>query len=264
VPRSLALSPTATWWPSVLWQTTTLELHREGVRLLIDPGIAPWEVEEAAGDGVQHVLLTHGDWDHVMGVGLLPDARVHAGEATAQRIASGEAEESVRKEARVFSLPLRGLDRLRVDETISPGELLIRPWEILVHRAPGHTGDGIATSWPDEQILVVGDYLSLYELPFVYGSAWDYRWTLNMLLDLISRDRPHHVVVGHGHPHDPDTAMRIGAADLDYVEALVSHAEGGGDPEAADAVPYPDRGGSDDAKEHADNVRRACEIAARS
>jgi len=128
----------------VLWQTTTLELRRDGERLLIDPGIAPWEVEEAAGDGAGHVLLTHGDWDHVMGVGLLPDARVVASEQTARRIASGEAEQSVRKESAVFCLPLEGLEGLRVDQTVAPGELTIGSWQAVVHAAPGHTDDGLS------------------------------------------------------------------------------------------------------------------------
>jgi hypothetical protein len=47
--RAVQLTATATWWPSVLWQTTTLEVLRGPERLLVDPGIAPWEVREAAG-----------------------------------------------------------------------------------------------------------------------------------------------------------------------------------------------------------------------
>lgn len=247
----------------MLWQTTTLELHRDGERLLIDPGIAPWEVEEAAGDGVGHVLLTHGDWDHVMGVGLLPDAQVVSSEQTARRIASGEAEQSVRKESAVFCLQLEGLERLRVDRTVAPGELTIGRWQAVVHAAPGHTDDGIASWWPEERLLVAGDYLGRLEIPFIYESAWDYRRTLTMLLELIAQQRPDHVVPGHGRPHDADTARRIGEADLTYVEAVIAHAESGGDPDAPGEVAYPDRGGTDDAKEHADNVRRAC-LAARA
>jgi len=170
----------------VLWQTTTLELRRDGERLLIDPGIAPWEVEEAAGDGVGHVLLTHGDWDHVMGVGLLPDAQVVSSEQTARRIASGEAEQSVRKESAVFCLQLEGLERLRVDRTVAPGELTIGRWQAVVHAAPGHTDDGIASWWPEERLLVAGDYLGRLEIPFIYESAWDYRRTLTMLLGSIA------------------------------------------------------------------------------
>ncbi|HVI38153.1 MAG TPA: MBL fold metallo-hydrolase, partial [Gaiellales bacterium] len=68
--RALDLTPTARWWPSVLWQTTTLTLDGDGdgARLLVDPGIATWETREAAADGATHILITHADWDHVMGI----------------------------------------------------------------------------------------------------------------------------------------------------------------------------------------------------
>jgi|1186.fasta_scaffold01781_3 hydroxyacylglutathione hydrolase len=262
MPRSVPLSERATWWPSVLWQTTTLELRRDGVRLLVDPGIAPWEVLDAAGDGAAHVLLTHADWDHVMGIGLLPGAQVHASGGSAERIRSGAAEESVRKESAAFCLPLEGLEGLRVHRVLEPGETRIGPWEATVYGAPGHTDDGIATWLPEEGLLIVGDYLGPMEIPFVYESAWDYRSTLSLLLDLIDRERPTHVVIGHGRPHDADAARRIGQEDMAYVEALIAHAEGGGEPDAAAAVPHPQRGGTDDASEHADNVRRACEAVA--
>src|SRR5438067_7084332 len=111
--RSLALTDTATWWPSVLWQTTTLSVDRDGTRLLVDPGIAPWEAREAAGDGAGHILITHADWDHVMGIGLLPDASVWASEPSAERIRSGEAKASVERETRPFGVPYEALDRLR-------------------------------------------------------------------------------------------------------------------------------------------------------
>jgi len=243
----------------VLWQTTTLQLRRDGRRLLVDPGIAPWEVEEAAADGVSDLLITHADWDHVMGIGLLPDATVHASAASASRISSGDAEASVRAEASPFGIPLAGLEGLRVDRVLEPGPCTIGAWLAVVHPAPGHTDDGIAVWLPEERILIVGDYLGAMEIPFIYESAWDYRQTLAMLQDLIRTERPSHVVIGHGSPHPADRALEIAAEDTGYVEALIRHAESGGDPEDPGAVPYPDRGGADDAKEHADNVRRACE-----
>ena len=106
--RALELTGSATWWPSVLWQTTTLELRRDGVRLLVDPGIAPWEVREAAGDGGGHILITHSDWDHVMGIGLLPEDRVWVSPAAAERIDSGEAAASVRELTRPYGVPRGG------------------------------------------------------------------------------------------------------------------------------------------------------------
>jgi glyoxylase-like metal-dependent hydrolase (beta-lactamase superfamily II) len=70
-----------------------------GARLLVDPGIATWETREAAHDGATHILITHADWDHVMGIGLLPDAQVWASQSAAERIRSGEAQASVESES---------------------------------------------------------------------------------------------------------------------------------------------------------------------
>lgn len=262
--RPLELSPTARWWPSTLWQTTTLEVERDGARLLVDPGVSPWEVREAAGGRpVHHVLITHADWDHVMGIGLLPEATVHACALSAARIRSGSATESVCQESRPFCLPLEGLDGMRVDSVIEPpAEVAIGPWSASVRAVPGHMPDCIVTWLPEDRLLVAGDYLSVLEIPFVYHSAWDYRDTLDALVGLIEDERPDHVVIGHGAPHDAFSARRVAEQDRVYMEALIAYGEGGGDPARPDAVAYPERGGSDDAKEHAANVQLVCEQAA--
>jgi hydroxyacylglutathione hydrolase len=259
--RALTITATATWWPSVLWQTTTLELVRDGTRLLVDPGIAPWEAREAAGDGVAHVLITHGDWDHVMGIGLFPDATIWAGAAAAQRIRSGEARASVESQSRLYGVPLEALDGLRVDHLLPEGaqRFAIGPWQAECHAATGHTPDGVVTWLPDEGLLVAGDYLSEQEVPFIYDSAWNYRATLTMLTALIEREQPAHVVVGHGSPHTAARALQIAGEDIDYVERVIAFAEAGGSAEQADQVPHPDRGGAADAQEHRANVARTCE-----
>ena len=46
--RALALTEHAVWWPSTLYQTTTLDLRGKGGRVLVDPGISPWEIEEVS------------------------------------------------------------------------------------------------------------------------------------------------------------------------------------------------------------------------
>ena len=261
--RPLELSPNVRWWPSTLWQTTTLEVRRDGVGLLVDPGIAPWEVHEAAAGGVEHVLITHADWDHVMGIALLPDAVVHAGAPSAARIRSGEAAASVRREAAGYYLPSDAAEGMRVDDVVeAPGEGSLGPWAAFLLAVPGHTDDSIATWLPDERLAIVGDYLSPLEIPFVYYSVNRYRSTLELLSELVSRERPTHVVVGHGAPLDPDRALRIAGEDLAYLDALIAYAASGGDGERPEAVSAPVREGGVSEREHAANVRRACEEAA--
>ena len=262
--RALDLTPTARWWPSVLWQTTTLTLDGDGARLLVDPGIAAWETREAAADGATHILITHADWDHVMGTGLLPDAQVWASPSAAERIRSGEARASVESESRPYGVVLEGLDGMRVDELVpANGEpYQLGAWRAESHATPGHTPDGITTGIDEAGLLIVGDHLSQHEIPFIYDSAWNYRSTLALLTELIERHQPSYVVVGHGRPHAPARALEIAAQDAQYVDALIAFAEAGGTPDRADDVPFPDRGGHDDSGEHRSNVERACAQAA--
>ena len=263
MPRGLALSDHVTWWPSTLYQTTTLELRRDGVRLLVDPGIAPWEIEEVVAahpEPVGHVLLTHADWDHVLGVPALPGARVTASAGAAERIRSGTAREDVERESREAYVTYGDLGLLRVDVAVEPpAEVDLGPWHVLARPAPGHTEDGLVTSFPDERLLVVGDYLSGLEIPAAYVSVSDYRETLRMLIGVIERERPAFVVVGHGPPHPAARALAIADEDLDYIEGVLAFAYAGCDPRHAERIAVPDRGGGpSDAASHVRNVELAC------
>lgn len=264
--RSIPLTENATWWPSTLFQTTTLELRRDGRRLLVDPGISLAEIDEvvaARPEPVTDVLLTHADWDHVMGVGVLPEARVTAGRGTLDRIESGQARASVEKEAAEFYIEYKALDQLRVDQVVdTPAEIALGPWHTLCRPGKGHTDDGIVTSFPEEELLVVGDYLSAIEIPWAYSSVLDYRDTVRMLIGVIERERPRFVVGGHGRPNTTEQALSIADEDLDYLESLVGFADAGCPPEQAGRIAAPIRGaGTYGAQAHAANVKLACETA---
>jgi len=262
----MPLTGTATWWPSTLYQTTTLELRRAGERLLVDPGISPWEIEEvmaASTMPVTQVLVTHADWDHVMGLGLLPDAQVTAGNLAAERIRSGTARAEMELEAAELLVPHRALEKLHVEQEVyAPADVRMGPWRGVCRPGPGHTDDGLLVSLPDEHLLVVGDYLSALEIPSVYHSVRDYRDTLQTLVGVIERERPLYVVVGHGRPHTSEDALRIADEDLEYIEAVLAHAEAGCPPDRAERIALPARApGAADRNAHAANVARACAAA---
>lgn len=266
MPRAVPLTGTATWWPSTLYQTTTLELRRAGERLLVDPGISPWEIEEVVAAStmpVAQVLVTHADWDHVMALGALPDAQVTASRAAAERIRSGAARESIERETAEFLIPYRSVERLHVEQPVDPpAEVRMGSWRGVCRAAPGHTDDGLIVSLPDEHLLVVGDYLSPLEIPGVYDSVTAYRSTLQTLVGVIERERPQYVVVGHGKPQTSDDALRIAEEDLEYLEAVLAYAEAGCPPERAEQIAVPQRSaGPSDVAMHAANVARACEAA---
>jgi glyoxylase-like metal-dependent hydrolase (beta-lactamase superfamily II) len=266
MPRAIPLTGTATWWPSTLYQTTTLELRRAGERLLVDPGISPWEIEEvvtASTMQVTQVLVTHSDWDHVMALGLLPDAHVTASRAAAERIRSGVAREEIERETAEFLISHRAIERLHVEQEVDPpAEVRMGPWLGVCRPGPGHTDDGLIVSLPDEHLLVVGDYLSGLEIPGVYDSVAAYKATLETVVGVIERERPLYVVVGHGKPHTSDEALRIAAEDIEYLDAVLAHAEAGCPPNRAEQIAVPERAaGAADRTMHAANVARACEAA---
>jgi glyoxylase-like metal-dependent hydrolase (beta-lactamase superfamily II) len=147
--RAIPLTAHATWWPSTLFQTTTLELRRADERLLVDPGVSLWEIEEvvaAPGGGrVAEILLTHADWDHVTGIPALPDARVWASQPAAERITSGSAATAVARETAEFYIEYADLARLRVDQVVdTPAELSMGDWPVVC--TAGHGGCA-STRW---------------------------------------------------------------------------------------------------------------------
>ena len=266
--RAVSLSESATWWPSTLWQTTTLELRRDGRRVLVDPGISRWEIEQVVDASelpVSHVVVTHADWDHVMGLGLLAEAEVVASAGAAARIASGEVRESVGREATEMYVEPFALDGLRVDRPLKlPVDAEIGGWHAICRPAPGHTEDGMSVWLPEQRLLVVGDHLSELEIPWAYSSVSDLRDTVATLVGVIERERPEWVVIGHGRPLTAERALQIGDEDLDYLDAVLDCAASGCDPEHAERIAVPERIGSPgDVQAHAANVRLACQQAAR-
>ena len=266
MPRAVPLTPTATWWPSTLYQTTTLELRRSGERLLVDPGISPWEIDEvvsAAPDPVTQVLVTHADWDHVMALGVLPDAQVTGSTGAADRIRSGEAKADIVKESVEAYVTYDALDALHCDQVVEPpADVTLGPWSAVCRAGRGHTDDGLLTWFADERLLVVGDYLSELEIPFAYSSVRDYKETLQTLIGVIEREQPKFVVVGHGRPHSAKRALAIADEDLDYVDAVLAFADAGCPADQAEKIAVPFRGGGPyDRVAHGANVKLACEAA---
>ena len=78
---------------SGFWQTTSTALRAGEEAFLIDSPVLPAELEalpsllaQAAFPQVQGLLVTHADWDHLLGRYAFPDASIGCGESTAQRL----------------------------------------------------------------------------------------------------------------------------------------------------------------------------------
>ncbi len=228
--RALALGPDVIVFVSRVWQTTCTAVRAGDEGFVIDSPVYPDELEalpsilQQAGFPVSGLLVTHADWDHLLGRLAFSDAALGCGETTAARLQAepGDAQRKLRAfddehyvEARP-ALRLASIQRLPV-----PGHLSLGPeHELELHPADGHTADGTAFWLPWTRVLVCGDYLSPVEIPMLSagGSLAGYRATLRRLRPLVAQ--AHTVVPGHGAPMSAEQALGVLDEDLLYLDAL--------------------------------------------
>jgi glyoxylase-like metal-dependent hydrolase (beta-lactamase superfamily II) len=235
--RAVGVHPDAIVVTSRIWQTTATAIRAGNESMLIDSPYFPDELEllptllRQAEFEPNGLLCTHADWDHLLGRLAFPGLALGAGQPTAERLRAepGAAQRELRSAdqehyvVRPAPLSLGSWQSLPV-----PGFVEIGDQEIEMHIADGHTADGTVFFARWAGVLVVGDYLSDFEIPMIApgGSLDAYRGTLARLAPLV--EEANVVVPGHGSPHPRDTALRILDEDVAYLDALEQ-----GDPSAA-------------------------------
>jgi glyoxylase-like metal-dependent hydrolase (beta-lactamase superfamily II) len=255
--RALGLHPDVVVATSLYWQTTCTAVRHGDEAFLIDSPVFPEELEALpallgqAGFAIKGLLATHADWDHLLGRQAFPEAPLGCGETTAARLRAepGAAQRELRNfddENYVVRAPLS----LPAAQALPvPGHCELGGQEIELHPADGHTADGTAYWLGWTGVLVVGDYLSPVEIPWISasGSLDAYSATLARLAPLV--EQAAHVVPGHGSPQPRDAALAILAEDAAYLDALRDRGA---------QAPLPPRVGSSKAQGsiHAENVSR--------
>lgn len=169
-----------------------------------------------------HILITHGDIDHVSAIGACPDATVIGGPATAERVASGSAGHDLEMESGRWGLKFVG--EPRVDRIIKPGERTkLGEWHVTTVEAAGHAVDGLAYVIEEEGLFLVGDYLMASQHPMTWWSFREARRTTERLLrtlDVLDRVDLEWVVPGHGRVLSVPEARTVGEQDLAYMEEV--------------------------------------------
>ncbi|MFC5450962.1 MBL fold metallo-hydrolase [Paenibacillus aestuarii] len=221
-----------TVFQSVLYQTTATVIQTTDLVLVVDPNWLPSEVEQIRsyvdqikGARELYLLFTHGDFDHIIGYRAFPDARVIGSKGLSEHPKKAYKLELIRDfdakhyVERSYSIEFPELDIIMSDN----GQQLKKGGTTLTFfQTPGHTADGLFTIVEPLGILIAGDYLSDFELPFIYDSAKAYQQTLLTAKHIFEQYAIKALVPGHGRVTTDLEEMRrrLDLAD-DHLQRLI-------------------------------------------
>ncbi|MCB0636764.1 MAG: MBL fold metallo-hydrolase [Lewinella sp.] len=225
-----------TVFQSALYQTNTTWLESEHACLLVDPNWLPDEVMSiqayARGQlqGRQLFLgITHSDYDHIIGVGAFPEARIVASRALAERqdpaneLAEIQSFDDKNYCVRAYPVVYPSVDV--VVDAHAP-QVQLNDWGLHAWPSPGHNPDGMILYDPLTGTLILGDYLSPLEFPFVYHGFSLYQQTLDRLEGILKECQPRLIIPGHGEPYTSVTSgLTYVQRDRAYL-AAVAEAKG--------------------------------------
>ena len=227
--RAISLHPDVLVATSEVWQTTCTAVRSGGEAFVIDSPVYPDEIEllptllQQAQFPLTGLLVTHGDWDHLLGRLAFPGVALGCAETTAARLTAepGAAQRELRDfDDRHYVERAAPLSLGQVQALPVPGHLEVGEAELELHPTDGHTADGMAVWIPWAKVLVCGDYLSPVELPVISetGSRTAYLATLRRLEPLVAQAA--HVVPGHGVVMEGVRAAAVLREDAAYLEDL--------------------------------------------
>lgn len=197
-----------TVFQSELYMTTTAVIEAEDVVIMTDPNWLPDEIEEirnfirkVIGDRQLYIIYTHSDFDHVIGAGAFPEAKVIA----SKQFANQPDKEAVIEEIHRFDQQYylhRDYQHAypSVDIIIeNDGQKLeLGSFTLTFYHAPGHTSDSLFSVVEPYGIFLSGDYLSDVEFPFISSSYRDYVHTMDKAESILRNHRITTQIPGHG------------------------------------------------------------------
>lgn len=193
---------------SALYRTTTTLVLREDYLLLVDPNWLPAELNFISDyinklNGVfpnRYILFTHSDYDHIIGYGKFKDFQSIASDAFVNNPDKSKILDQIREfDNRYYISRDYPLAYPRIDQVIE-GDRQVNSGSETFHffQAPGHAVDAIITYVESAGILIVGDYLSNIEFPFIDYNFQAYYRTLEKLDSLLNTLDVNILITGHG------------------------------------------------------------------
>ncbi|MGK0388691.1 MAG: hydroxyacylglutathione hydrolase [Maribacter sp.] len=216
---------------SSLFRTTTTLIISEKYILLVDPNWLPIEIEfiekyiyEIIGNKEQYLLFTHSDYDHIIGYKKFKNYTTIA----SANFVNNKEKEDVLNQINKFDDEYYisrdyKIEYPEINKRIKGNnELLnIESDEYVFYQATGHNKDGLIIYNKSKQILIVGDYLSNIEFPYIYDSVKNYKETLLKLEKIINTLPIKILITGHGDYTSDKKEMKNRIVESrNYIEEL--------------------------------------------
>lgn len=201
-------TPQLTIFESALFRTTSTVIQTDDFILIVDPNWLPIEiqtirdyVDKIKGDKSIYLFFTHSDYDHIIGYNAFPEAKTIASKAFVENTDKAKILQQI-SDFDDENYVLRPYDIVypNIDFVINnDGQILeIGNTKVQFFNAFGHNADGLFLWIEKLGILVVGDYLSNIEFPYIYHSGGLYLQTLEMAERLIKKQKIKFLITGHG------------------------------------------------------------------
>ncbi|MDU0200417.1 MBL fold metallo-hydrolase [Paenibacillus sp. MAH-36] len=220
-----------TVFQSALFQTTSTVIQTNEMIIVVDPNWLPNEIEtiqhyvqSIQGEREIYLLFTHGDFDHIIGYQAFPGAKT-IGSLALQNHPKKDHKLKLIRNFDNENYVIRNYPILfpELDIVIQEDgqQLQLGETTLTFYLAPGHTADGLMTVVEPLGILIAGDYLSDFELPFIYDSAKAYSQTLDKSNRILEQHHVQLLVPGHGlATSDQGEMKRRVELAADYLERL--------------------------------------------
>ena len=216
---------------SSLFRTTSTLIIGKEYLLLVDPNWLPNEVDfiyQYAHPYFKnrkcYLLFTHSDYDHIIGAARFPEFTTIG----SYHLSINPDQASILTQIRDFddqyyikrNYPI---EYPNIDLILSKREesRQLGAAEYIFYQAPGHNKDGLICLNKTQGILIMGDYLSNVEFPFVYESFRQYKHTLNIIERIIQSDVVNIYISGHGDISTKSSEMLVRLSSArQYIEEL--------------------------------------------